>query len=981
MPGDALCVVPVQVAAGSLYSTPPLSGLSLNQPIDAAALAQQLSLLAANLDLPSSLLNRDDYSSASFDAPPPPLQQEFDCTTLNPDKGQHKPFGPGSTTTVSPPSEHQVEHLKATWNACTAKLASLLEPGSRLENLTWRRWNMERLASNDNGTGNGNSTDKNNSFYGTAEQQTNRSTYPMPPPGLNQRFDFVKAQEESLALDSLLGLSSAPPLRATPSTSAPPPPSMPQPQQQQQNFHQHRSLPLHAPQPHNAFQPMGWAAQSLEPPPAPSRIALATPSWTALFPSSAPPPVSNAFSPGSFSPSAPSQTQLTAPPLSNSLSGPSSGTASPYPFQPQSAGLFTLPPATTMYDDVNTALASSSGGPPAFYSSYGLYQPISGPYARFLTPSPEPSVLGDFELDLELASGGSGSGVDPGKSGDGGDGSNSIWNGTTPGSASNGTGLSPVGALATGGDLFEQMASISASSRPGMPTRGDSYESSTLHDAPPRPPTLALFSGLSTLAGAATSSAALGSLGNPSADGEDPFQELQQHMQDYSFPVDDATAASMSAWPATIEEDEIESALPSASGSSPKLGPQLGLIKSGKPRKPRKPRAPKVKGVDAPDASTLAAASASTSTRPSPEQASTSASTSAAVPMPPPQTQVAYPGVAGNSLETSPEDLGSTALSDAGPSRTIGKKNRNPHSTQLPTNGVRKIVKPEAEEGHAGPICTHCSSIVTPLWRRGPDDELLCNACGLYQKLHGKSRPRAFAKQPTNSKRSSNSAAAQAAASRTPPSCFNCAATSTPMWRKDQGGNLCCNACSLYYKLHSVVRPPSLAHKRKSTADGHPAGSKTNPSTRRNSIDQFHPMSPQTSPNGSPRINSGHALPSLAAAAAAAAVAAAAPPNANSSQANQSWEFDVPAVAPPMTQSPHFANPNLPTLGNDEGAMEMGVDFSLPMARYSVLSWRAITPDEGYSNPGSRAPSPEPRKRQRYDGVAGDDRAQQQVDG
>lgn len=35
------------------------------------------------------------------------------------------------------------------------------------------------------------------------------------------------------------------------------------------------------------------------------------------------------------------------------------------------------------------------------------------------------------------------------------------------------------------------------------------------------------------------------------------------------------------------------------------------------------------------------------------------------------------------------------------------------------------------------------------------------------------------------------------------------------MWRKDAQGKLCCNACSLYFKLHNRVRPTSLSKKRK----------------------------------------------------------------------------------------------------------------------------------------------------------------------
>lgn len=39
-------------------------------------------------------------------------------------------------------------------------------------------------------------------------------------------------------------------------------------------------------------------------------------------------------------------------------------------------------------------------------------------------------------------------------------------------------------------------------------------------------------------------------------------------------------------------------------------------------------------------------------------------------------------------------------------------------------------------------ICSNCGSISTPSWRRCPEGRnLLCNACGLYQKLHKRPRP------------------------------------------------------------------------------------------------------------------------------------------------------------------------------------------------------------------------------------------------
>src|SRR5579859_6386399 len=39
------------------------------------------------------------------------------------------------------------------------------------------------------------------------------------------------------------------------------------------------------------------------------------------------------------------------------------------------------------------------------------------------------------------------------------------------------------------------------------------------------------------------------------------------------------------------------------------------------------------------------------------------------------------------------------------------------------------------------PICQNCGTSTTPLWRRNELGATLCNACGLFLKLHGRARP------------------------------------------------------------------------------------------------------------------------------------------------------------------------------------------------------------------------------------------------
>ncbi|KAF7721749.1 putative electron transfer flavoprotein subunit [Apophysomyces ossiformis] len=141
-------------------------------------------------------------------------------------------------------------------------------------------------------------------------------------------------------------------------------------------------------------------------------------------------------------------------------------------------------------------------------------------------------------------------------------------------------------------------------------------------------------------------------------------------------------------------------------------------------------------------------------------------------------------------------------------------------------------------------MCTNCGTTTTPLWRRAPNGDTICNACGLYLKARNNMRPPTL-KRNSRHKSVENGCAGSSSSGANPLSgscpgggqcngtggssscagcpafnqhqvnrqslvCANCRTSTTPLWRRDEANNTICNACGLYYKLHNVHRPVSM---------------------------------------------------------------------------------------------------------------------------------------------------------------------------
>ncbi|KAI1110355.1 hypothetical protein F5Y14DRAFT_455090 [Nemania sp. NC0429] len=83
---------------------------------------------------------------------------------------------------------------------------------------------------------------------------------------------------------------------------------------------------------------------------------------------------------------------------------------------------------------------------------------------------------------------------------------------------------------------------------------------------------------------------------------------------------------------------------------------------------------------------------------------------------------------------------GYSSVAPSRPASPLGSKQGSTTNLQGATGGGNQG-QGQGGDGNTPTTCTNCFTQTTPLWRRNPEGQPLCNACGLFLKLHGVVRP------------------------------------------------------------------------------------------------------------------------------------------------------------------------------------------------------------------------------------------------
>ncbi|KAI1824179.1 hypothetical protein F4861DRAFT_539203 [Xylaria intraflava] len=90
----------------------------------------------------------------------------------------------------------------------------------------------------------------------------------------------------------------------------------------------------------------------------------------------------------------------------------------------------------------------------------------------------------------------------------------------------------------------------------------------------------------------------------------------------------------------------------------------------------------------------------------------------------------------------SPPSIRSDSVYSKSPSPFDAGQQETPAGTSpLPASG--------GQSGQSGQVCSNCGTTRTPLWRRSPQGDTICNACGLYLKARNSARPTNLKRPPS----------------------------------------------------------------------------------------------------------------------------------------------------------------------------------------------------------------------------------------